>query len=40
MNWLDTKTQEILQKVHPVNLAPPRTAEFTLIVIHKEQSGI
>ena len=34
MNWLDTQTKEILQKVVEPKLAPPKTAEFTLVLVH------
>lgn len=33
MNWLDTQTKEILQKVVEPKLAPPKTAEFTLVLV-------
>jgi hypothetical protein len=35
MNWLDTQTKEILQKVVEPRLAPPKTAEFTLVLVRK-----
>ena len=35
MNWLDTETQEILQKEHELKLAPPKAAEFALVLIRK-----
>ena len=35
MNWLDTETKEILQKVVEPKLAPPKTAEFTLVLLRK-----
>jgi hypothetical protein len=35
MNWLDTQTKEILQKVVEPKLAPPKTAEFTLVLVRK-----
>ena len=35
MNWLDTQTKEILQKVIEPKLAPPKTAEFTLVLVRK-----
>jgi hypothetical protein len=33
MNWLDPQTKEILQKVVELKLAPPKTAEFTLVLV-------
>lgn len=33
MNWLDTQTKEILQKVSEPKLAPPKTAEFALVLV-------
>ena len=33
MNWLDTQTKEILQKVVDPKLAPPKAAEFTLVLV-------
>lgn len=35
MNWLDTQTKEILQKVVEPKLAPPKTTEFTLVLVRK-----
>jgi hypothetical protein len=35
MNWLDTETKEILQKEHDPKLAPPKAAEFGLVLIQK-----
>lgn len=35
MNWLDTQTKEILQKVLDPKLAPPKTTEFTLVLVQK-----
>jgi hypothetical protein len=35
MNWLDTETKAILQKDHEVRLAPPKAAEFALVLIRK-----
>ena len=35
MNWLDTQTKEILQKVVEPKLAPPRAAEFTLVLVRQ-----
>jgi len=35
MNWLDTQTKEILQKVVEPKLAPPKVAEFTLVLVRK-----
>jgi hypothetical protein len=35
MNWLDTETKAILQKDHEPKLAPPRVAEFGLVVLRK-----
>jgi hypothetical protein len=35
MNWLDTQTKELLQKVGDDKLAPPKTAEFALILLRK-----
>jgi hypothetical protein len=37
MNWLDTQTRELLQKVHDDKLAPPKTSEFALILLRKGQ---
>jgi hypothetical protein len=37
MNWLDTQTKELLQKVNGEKLAPPKTAEFALILLRKGQ---
>jgi hypothetical protein len=37
MNWLDTQTKELLQKVRDEKLAPPKTAEFALILLRKGQ---
>ena len=37
MNWLDTQTKEILQKVGDQKLAPPKTAEFALVLVRKGQ---
>jgi len=35
MNWLDTQTKELLQKVRDDKLAPPKTAGFALILLRK-----
>jgi hypothetical protein len=35
MNWLDTQTKEILQKVVEPKLTPSKTAEFTLVLVRK-----
>ncbi len=35
MNWLDTQTKELLQKVGDDKLAPPTAAEFALILLGK-----
>ncbi|HXE41502.1 MAG TPA: hypothetical protein VN516_00655, partial [Candidatus Baltobacteraceae bacterium] len=35
MNWLDTETKELLQKVRDPKLAPPKTAEFALVLLRK-----
>lgn len=35
MNWLDTQTKEILQKAHEPKLAPPKAAEFALVLLRK-----
>jgi len=35
MNWLDTQTKEILQKLVEPKLAPPKTAEFALVLVRK-----
>jgi hypothetical protein len=35
MNWLDTETKGILQKEHEPRLAPPKAAEFALVLIRK-----
>ena len=35
MNWLDTETKELLQKVQDEKLAPPKTAEFGLVLVRK-----
>ncbi len=35
MNWLDTETKAILQGVEESKLAPPKVAEFALVLIHK-----
>jgi hypothetical protein len=35
MNWLDTQTKELLQKVRDEKLAPPKTAEFALVLLRK-----
>ena len=37
MNWLDTQTKELLQKVGDHDLAPPKTAEFALVLLRKGQ---
>ncbi|HTY86916.1 MAG TPA: hypothetical protein VMB80_05575 [Candidatus Acidoferrum sp.] len=37
MNWLDTQTKELLQKVPDEPLAPSKTAEFALILLRKGQ---
>ena len=38
MNWLDTQTKELLQKVGDHDLAPPKTAEFALVLLRKGQN--
>jgi hypothetical protein len=35
MNWLDPQTKEILQKVPDEKLAPPKAAEFALVLLRK-----
>lgn len=35
MNWLDTQTKELLQRVGDEKSAPPKTAEFALILLRK-----
>jgi hypothetical protein len=35
MNWLDTETKAILQKEHEPKQAPPKAAEFGLVLIRK-----
>ena len=35
MNWLDTQTKDLLQKVCDEKLAPPKTAEFALVLLRK-----
>ena len=35
MNWLDPQTKELLQKVPDTKLAPPKTAEFALVLLRK-----
>jgi hypothetical protein len=35
MNWLDTQTKELLQKVRDEKLAPSKTAEFALVLLRK-----
>ena len=35
MNWLDTQTKELLQKVHDEKLSPSKTAEFALVLLRK-----
>jgi hypothetical protein len=35
MNWLDTETKAILQKDHEPRLAPPKAAEFALVLIRR-----
>lgn len=37
MNWLDTQTKELLQKVSDEKLATPKTAEFALVLLRKGQ---
>ena len=37
MNWLDPQTKELLQKVSDKKLAPPKTAEFALVLLRKGQ---
>jgi len=37
MNWLDTRTKEFLQWVQNDKLAPPKTAEFALVLLRKGQ---
>lgn len=35
MNWLDTQTKELLQKVRDEKLAPSKTAEFALVLLRE-----
>src|SRR5688572_12179390 len=35
MNWLDTRTKALLQKVSEEKLAPSKTAEFALVLLRK-----
>jgi len=35
MNWLDTETEAILQKEYGAKLAPPKAAEFGLVLLRK-----
>jgi len=35
MNWLDTQTREILQKVNDTKLAPPKAADFALVLVRE-----
>jgi hypothetical protein len=35
MNWLDTETKAILQRAHEPKLAPPKAAEFALVLIRE-----
>jgi hypothetical protein len=35
MNWLDTETMAILQREEEPKLAPPKVAEFALVLINK-----
>lgn len=35
MNWLDTQTKELLQRTRDDKLAPPRAAEFALVLLRK-----
>jgi hypothetical protein len=35
MNWLDTQTKAILQRVQDDKLAPAKTAEFALVLLRK-----
>lgn len=35
MNWLDTETKAILQQAHDPKLAPPKAAEFSLVLLRK-----
>jgi hypothetical protein len=35
MNWLDTQTKEMLQKVPDAKLAPPKVADFALVLVRK-----
>jgi len=37
MNWIDTQTKELLQKVPDDPLAPSKNAEFALVLIRKGQ---
>jgi hypothetical protein len=37
MNWLDTQTKELLQKVPDERPAPPKTGEFALVLIRQGQ---
>jgi hypothetical protein len=38
MNWIDTETKAILQKENDLPLAPPKVAEFALVMGHKGNS--
>src|SRR5215472_6150244 len=35
MNWLDTQTKELLQKVPDERPAPPKTGEFALVLLRE-----
>jgi len=35
MNWLDTQTQELLQRDRHLKLAPPKTSEFGLLLLQR-----
>jgi len=35
MNWLDTQTKALLQKTDPPQSAPPKTSEFSLVLLRK-----
>jgi hypothetical protein len=40
MNWLDTRTQELLQGEPPLSLAPAKTAEFALVLLQKGSDDV
>jgi len=35
MNWLDTQTQDLLQGEPPQRLAPPKVAEYGVVLLQK-----